>query len=153
MTWAYESYQQWKKKFFSMQSFFDLRMSVPKKWALVRGYIWKSFAWGSFWLGPCGLAAPHSGAFTSQFASLGPHSSQISLHKASQSLLPFTFQFHLFIVATNSNFSTISKKLNGSSKFKNTYMTSSWCRYLFSLFFQNKLENSFQSYENVIRRF
>ena len=32
------------------------RMSVPKKWALVlsslalRGYIWKSFAWESFWV-------------------------------------------------------------------------------------------------------
>ena len=56
----------------------------------------------------CADTARDSGAFTSQFASLGPHSSQISLHKASQSLLPFTFQFHLFIVATNSNFSTIS---------------------------------------------
>ena len=42
------------------------RMSVPKKWALVlsslalRGYIWKSFAWGSFWvLDPVG-SPPHT---------------------------------------------------------------------------------------------
>ena len=52
-------------------------------------------------LGPCGLAAPHSGAFTSQFASRSspPHSSQISLQGTSRKpiLLPFAFQFHNFL--------------------------------------------------------
>ena len=51
-------------------------------------------------LGPCGLAAPHSGAFTSQFASLSspptPHKSLFKTHLASPYYCRLPFNFTIF---------------------------------------------------------
>ena len=51
-------------------------------------------------LGPCGLAAPHSGAFTSQFASRSspptPHKSLFKAHLASPYYCRLPFNFTIF---------------------------------------------------------